>query len=319
VKINKKKYSLKKAFSLIELSIVILIIGILVAGVTQSSRLINQMKLMTARSITLNSPVISIKDLYFWYETVMQKSFNETEASNNTQISTWFDNNPLNINDKIDLIQTDANRKPIYLDASINGLPGVYFNGVYFLKSISNVSPFFASGSATLFLVFVPDSANGQQFMVMYPIQNCAKNAEIGIGVANYASGNFGIHSGCGIGTITNGNLIIKSEPTIISLVFLKSPLTAGTLSNIKIYKNGGSEQVLIGSGGSYTSNMSGAYGITPVPLLIGLRDDNNNGGYNSGFTGKMGELIAFSRSLNDEERQSIEKYLAKKWALKIY
>ncbi|MFM7621329.1 MAG: prepilin-type N-terminal cleavage/methylation domain-containing protein [Alphaproteobacteria bacterium] len=41
-----------KAFSLIELSIVILIIGILVAGVTQSSRLIRQMKLLSAQSIT---------------------------------------------------------------------------------------------------------------------------------------------------------------------------------------------------------------------------------------------------------------------------
>ena len=37
-----------KAFSLIELSIVILIIGILVAGVTQSSRLFRQITLSTA-------------------------------------------------------------------------------------------------------------------------------------------------------------------------------------------------------------------------------------------------------------------------------
>ncbi|MFM2200490.1 MAG: hypothetical protein RL769_545, partial [Pseudomonadota bacterium] len=39
-----------QAFSLIELSIVILIIGILVAGVTQSSRLVNQIRLSTAQS-----------------------------------------------------------------------------------------------------------------------------------------------------------------------------------------------------------------------------------------------------------------------------
>jgi len=39
----------KKAFSLIELSIVILIIGIFVAGVTSSSRLLKQMKLTSAR------------------------------------------------------------------------------------------------------------------------------------------------------------------------------------------------------------------------------------------------------------------------------
>ncbi len=39
------KTKTNKAFSLIELSIVILIIGILVAGVTQGRRLVGQMKL----------------------------------------------------------------------------------------------------------------------------------------------------------------------------------------------------------------------------------------------------------------------------------
>ena len=46
---NKDKNNIisnSKAFSLIELSIVILIIGILVAGVTSSSRLLKQMKLV---------------------------------------------------------------------------------------------------------------------------------------------------------------------------------------------------------------------------------------------------------------------------------
>lgn len=42
------KFLYKKAFSLIELSIVILIIGILVTGVTQSSRLVRQMKIASA-------------------------------------------------------------------------------------------------------------------------------------------------------------------------------------------------------------------------------------------------------------------------------
>lgn len=50
----------QKAFSLIELSIVILIIGILVAGVTQSSRLVKQIRLASIKSMTLSSPVSSI-------------------------------------------------------------------------------------------------------------------------------------------------------------------------------------------------------------------------------------------------------------------
>lgn len=69
----------KKAFSLIELSIVILIIGILVSGVTQSSRLIRQFRLSSAQSLTDNSPVNSIPDLVAWYETTKETStFNGT-------------------------------------------------------------------------------------------------------------------------------------------------------------------------------------------------------------------------------------------------
>ena len=57
-----------KAFSLIELSIVILIVGILVAGVTSSSRLIKKMKLITAQNLTNSSPIHSIKGLALWLE-----------------------------------------------------------------------------------------------------------------------------------------------------------------------------------------------------------------------------------------------------------
>ncbi|MFM7620070.1 MAG: prepilin-type N-terminal cleavage/methylation domain-containing protein [Alphaproteobacteria bacterium] len=312
-KINKVK-----AFSLIELSIVILIIGILVAGVTQSSRLINQVRLTSARSLTFGSPVYTIKDLYSWQDAVSEKSFIDSEASNNTAISTWYDINPTALSDRINFVQTDNARKPIFISNAINGLPGLYFNGAYFLRSERNVLPFFGMGSATIFMVFIADNVAGQKFMLMHPIANCAKNAEIGIGVANIVSGNFGVHAGCGIGTITNGNVISVSQPTIVSMAFLSSPLTAGTTANIKIFKNGGTELPLVGSGGSYTQSMGGVYGNAISPLLIGLRDDNNNGGYNSGFVGDIGEIIIYSRTLNTEERQAVEKYLSKKWGIAI-
>jgi prepilin-type N-terminal cleavage/methylation domain-containing protein len=61
------RINFKKAFSLIELSIVVLIIGILVAGITQSSRLVSMMKIQSARSLTINSPVASIKGLTIWF------------------------------------------------------------------------------------------------------------------------------------------------------------------------------------------------------------------------------------------------------------
>ena len=83
-----------KAFSLIELSIVILIIGILVAGVTQSSRLIKAMKIQSAKSLTVSSPVPSFKNVTLWLESTLSESFDSAEAQDQLQISTWKDINP---------------------------------------------------------------------------------------------------------------------------------------------------------------------------------------------------------------------------------
>ena len=91
---NQKKFINNKAFSLIELSIVILIIGILIAGITQSSRLIRAMKIQSARSLTLSSPVPSFKGITLWLESTLDESFDSTEAQDQLQISTWKDINP---------------------------------------------------------------------------------------------------------------------------------------------------------------------------------------------------------------------------------
>ena len=47
-----KKITAKHAFTLIELSIVLLIVGILITGVVTYSRLVKQMKLATIKQIT---------------------------------------------------------------------------------------------------------------------------------------------------------------------------------------------------------------------------------------------------------------------------
>ena len=65
----------KTAFSLIELSIVILIVGILVAGVVQTSRLVTRMRILNAQTVTRSSEIHLIKGLSVWIETVSEKSF----------------------------------------------------------------------------------------------------------------------------------------------------------------------------------------------------------------------------------------------------
>jgi prepilin-type N-terminal cleavage/methylation domain-containing protein len=84
----------KKAFSLTEISIVILIIGILLASVTKGKNILHKSKLRSAQNLTAKSPVNNIYSLAFWYETSMDKSFVENENYQGTFITKWLDINP---------------------------------------------------------------------------------------------------------------------------------------------------------------------------------------------------------------------------------
>jgi len=96
-----KKY---RAFSLIEISVVILVIGILIAGVSSGIDLYNEMKIATARNLTNNSRVGRIPDLVAWYETTLKKNFSTGTSTyqdvenitKNTKINRWKDINPVN-------------------------------------------------------------------------------------------------------------------------------------------------------------------------------------------------------------------------------
>lgn len=143
---------MRKAFSLIELSIVILIIGILVAGVTSSSRLVSQMKLSSARSITRSSPVASITGIVAWFESSLESSF-EPNIGNQDQVALWNDINPQS-SFKYVLSQTNSGYRPTYVQSGINGIPSLSFN-----NSHLQLSNFMLNGNYTYFVVFKRSSA----------------------------------------------------------------------------------------------------------------------------------------------------------------
>ncbi|MCE3255904.1 MAG: hypothetical protein K0R25_1398 [Rickettsiaceae bacterium] len=65
---NKQQNKPKLAFSLIELSVVILVIGILVVGITKGMSIMRSAKLQSAQSLTQSSPVALIDGLKLWLE-----------------------------------------------------------------------------------------------------------------------------------------------------------------------------------------------------------------------------------------------------------
>jgi prepilin-type N-terminal cleavage/methylation domain-containing protein len=280
----------KTAFSLIELSIVILIIGILVAGVTQSSRLINQMRLMSARSITLSSPVPTVKNLIAWYESVGEKSFNESEMSNGSNLSVWFDSN-IQSSVKLNGIQNTENNKPQYGIDEQSGLPVVKFTNQDFFDLPDGTIPF-NNMPYTVFLVSRVES-----------FCNCGV---LGSGVSAYNQGNsFRYDYGAGVFynywfnlDLVLTNVSMTKQMQIFSFTYNQSTREG--------FLNGVSRGSVASSNRASTSNFN-AIGASQrgVPLPEYL-------------IGQIGEIIIFDRALNTEERRSIELYLGKKWAIKI-
>jgi prepilin-type N-terminal cleavage/methylation domain-containing protein len=116
----------RQAFSLIELSIVILVIAILITGIIQARNIINKFQLQTARSLTNSSPALSIKGLELWLETTSLDSFSGAYPDNLDRISLWRDLNAQS-STKNDATQSNSSLRPYFYENVINGLPGIYF------------------------------------------------------------------------------------------------------------------------------------------------------------------------------------------------
>jgi len=289
------KKKLKNAFSLIELSIVILIIGILVAGVTSSSRLIKRMKITVAQNLTQSSPVPSIKDLSVWYETSLDKSFNDAEESDQTPVTTWYDNN-IQSSFKYDFKQATLANQPKYSEGIINGIPSLRFDGADDHMVATSVG---ISGKGLTAFIVGQRFAYGASFQVSLAGLAAGQTDDTNSGsvVAFADFGNYFV-SGTGLQWFSNygSNHQGNGAPFVLSTVF------NGTVNYI--YLNG-----LVGSG----------YNITTSFIIDSLRVGCK---YSTApayfFNGYISEVIIYSRALSTEERKAVEAYLSKKYAIKV-
>ena len=126
-----------KAFSLIELSIAILVIGILIAGAIQASNMIYEFRLAAAKNLTKTSGIESIKDMTLWLDATRANSDSslinrsgKTDISNNDPIKTWSDANPRRSGAALSFSSTAAIRDPLYIKNGSNGLPTLKFDGI---------------------------------------------------------------------------------------------------------------------------------------------------------------------------------------------
>jgi prepilin-type N-terminal cleavage/methylation domain-containing protein len=313
----------RKAFSLIELSIVILIVGILVAGVTQSSRLIKRMRLATAQQITSSSDANSIGDMVLWLEATQDFAFatgtnggfdfatniytDVDRPSNNDRIGRWNDIAIRNATAKKSAIQNALSRQPKYVDDGINGLPALYFDSTssaFCMHSPINIDRALVP-NVSIFAVYRWSLFDTGQSQRLWGADNGGWDRQA-LFYTPYGPWN-GVTNGNG--TTSINNFANRDRNQIFSYIS-KVGVTNGSMG----YINSSTSPNI------YTES----YANPGYPALT-LAGVNNQGGGVS-LDGNcvdstnilIGEFMVFDRALNAEERASVEKYLAKKWSIKF-
>jgi prepilin-type N-terminal cleavage/methylation domain-containing protein len=270
----------KKAFTLIELSIVILIIGVLVAGVTQSSRLIQKFKLNTAQTLTSSSPVNGIKGLIGWWETTSDKSFDNAEESDSTSISNWYDINPQTISSSANnMVQSTSGLKPSYKESCINSLPCVNFSNADSAMATEQNLNYPITG----FTVFIVANINN----------SAALSTDSLLSSGNwYVSTNLG-----GVHYNIDEQSYNRQSSGFAGISKVYTISDDGTATNIYV------------NGTANVNSSSGTYVSSKTLTTLAMGPSNVSDFY-------IGEAIIFDRYLLTEERQSVEKYLGKKWGM---
>ena len=314
-----------RAFSLIEISVVIVIVMIMIAGLMQASRVIGSMRITTARNVTQSSAMPWINYIVTWYDVTAGDAFVESENDDGDKISRW-NGAELRYTDRVNLTQTDEAKKPTLISNGMYGLPSLKFDGVddYFMSENLEQSVLsYRSGS--VFIVFEPKttSATAKRTIFYQPVE-CGREFDVGYGF-NGLAGNFGLASSsgdCGSTSATTSglNYVVTNEKIVASMVISQAPMVQNDVSNIKIYRNGyleTSTKVGVGYNSALIEN-SNNYADGYGRVYVGARKTSDSATPSSFFEGLLGEMIIFNRSLNNEDRKEIEKYLGKKWGIKV-
>lgn len=297
-----KKLQNKKAFSLIELSFVIVIIAIIVGGIAKiGSFAMSKMRLGAARSLTTNSVVASIPDLKLWVETSLEGSLALT--TNNTIVSTWYDINP-QLKTKHHLVSQSGTTSATtsYAKLAINDLPAVYFDSEnYFSVTKPQI---FTNSSYTMFIVDKPTAGVYGSNSPAQLMGNNSANSNINL-IYNNQSSSDNYHnkiSALAFSGLSNVDFTYKFNFKVANIHTLKFNSTD---NNHYYWLNGGTNY-----------DASGTRGTVSTTSCKPCSDTQTIGGY--GYRGYVAELIIFGRSLTNTERQDVEDYLSKKYNIAI-
>jgi prepilin-type N-terminal cleavage/methylation domain-containing protein len=280
--VRSNKLKKNNAFSLLEVSVVILIIGIFLAGIFVADGMISKFRLTAAKSLAQSSPIITFPSAALWLETSLDSSFNSSEANNGNPLSTWYDQR--SVPNKV--IISTAGASPTYSN-TINRIHAVAFDGTA-NKYFTFDGSFLNNTDYTIFVLEKRQDPKGDNYFL----------GGVGAGLNNslalgYSSNSQIIHAqgsnsyASGISSYSDS----KDKPRIFTF-------THSSTAGKQTYING----VLAAED---PSNLAPLTGIST--LTIG-----------QGYIGEIGEIAIFTKALNATDRGLIEDYLGKKWVSPI-
>lgn len=282
-----------KAFAVIELSIIMMVVGILLLNESSNNKLIRNVRILSAQNVTRSSPINSMRGLVAWFETSLESSFQINERFDQKNISIWVDNNPYSSFKKNFIQLQKPNSKPRYIENGINGIPALKFDGTDDYMAIPSIK--FNSENLTIFLVGKRTSYSHYQGSISGFNLNNSDDLANGSLVAFYDQNSFtSIASGTNYSNVKG---IGDNNPYILGTIF-----------------NGKKNVTYIN--GNIGTNSKGNPVFDFNTIFVGARYNMNQP--DSFFNGHIGEIIIFNRALNSEERKSIEYYLARKFSIKL-
>jgi hypothetical protein len=276
----------KKAFSLLEISAILIVIYILITMVITSTDILSAARLNNARNITKSSIVNEITGVTLWLDSTSVKSFDDEDIEDGDEIENWND-----IKQSISssyVATSPTTKRPLYDEDAINKLPGVKFDGSDDYMQIAN---FKANGYFTLFVAgkFTIGSGNNTFFI------EHGSNSSLIDGFHFYGYG-------ASPTRVRRSSIITAAN----NVAWFGSDAAIAVLKHDGVglsYKKNDDVYVNISS----TINNS----ITTNTLNIGSRN-----GSSIFSNGSFGEIIMYDRALSDSEVDDIVEYLNDKWEI---
>lgn len=284
------------AFTLVEISMVFLVLGILISGISTGLDLYQDFRITTAKSLTQNSRVGRIDGLVLWLESSQKSSYEPNNIKDGTPITKWkniIPNQLTSEKSKYDAVKTSISVSgPIYRENITNSLPGLEFANTE-NRCMQVASGFDGDGkNSSVFLVF--ETSNNWSISSDYRMISRWPNGHAFYEIRN-SNTPFSNNTAWDVFQYNSSVLSpVKNKLYNFNLIIDRS-------SNIKFYMN---KKLL----GSIVNSWTGTYSASN--LYIGCKGGNSALFPDAYYL----EIIVYDRAINDSERIDVENYLSQKW-----